>query len=106
MPDLTNRVSKLEKKSDKFGSDIHDIKIDVHEIKIDVEDGKKVTRMNTRELIDMNKTLTHTNIIHAETNAMFKGGIEAFKLMWRGTKILATIAVTVFSMYVAYQGLS
>lgn len=72
MTDLTNRVSKLEHKTNCFDDDIHDIKTDVHDIKKDVEDGKRITDMNTKEIKDTNKILTSIDLRMAAYSGGFK----------------------------------
>lgn len=72
MTDNTNRISKLELKTDAFENDIHEIKNDVHDIKKDVEDGKRVTSMNTKEIKDTNKLLTNIDLRLAGYSGGFK----------------------------------
>ena len=72
MTDLTNRVSKLEHRTNGFESDIHDIKTDVHDIKKDVEDGQRITNMNTKEIKDTNKILTNIDLRLATYSGGFK----------------------------------
>ena len=107
MTDLNNKVSKLEvitadlkQQSDGFSDDIHDIKNDVHDIKKDVEDGKRVTDMNTQEIKETNKILTNSNLLHAETNAMFKGGFRVIKIVGKSLLWLIATGLTITGMYI------
>ena len=106
MTDLTNRVSKLEHKTNGFDNDIHDIKTDVHDIKKDVEDGKRITNMNTKEIKDTNKILTDMHLVQVEAMAMFKGGVTTLSFVWKITKWIASVGMFVGGAYFAYLGIS
>lgn len=76
MTDLTNRVSKLEIKSDNLCDDIHDINTKVGHIESDMSELKTITKNNTSSNLRTNETLTDIHLLISE----FKGGFKV--LLW------------------------
>ena len=76
MTDNTNRISKLELKTDAFENDIHEINIKVGHIENDMSDIKTISKNNTDSNIKTNETLTDIHLLISE----FKGGFKV--LLW------------------------